>query len=154
MCYRYDRNDGSDDWDGYSLDVSAKILSLDSEDSALGVCFGVTDPNNSYQLKITPTESRNVARIKVLKKQFFELITLSEFEVPFQFNQWQRIHTCLNTDWIGLKIEEFEHKKIEIDSKKIVGGIGFKLEGNITAYFDDIHVRKSSTSNHHQYNWE
>lgn len=128
----------NNDWQDYSLDVSVKILPVDSKGGTVGICFGLTEPNNFYQLKIKPIPGSGTAKIAIIDK---ESITVSEFELPFVINKWQQIQIALYEGYIEIRLAENEPVKIET-LQKITGGIGLLLQGNITTYFDNIHVRK------------
>ena len=128
-------------WGNYCLDLSVKLLSSDSEDCSVGICFGIDDPNNFCMLKIKPIQTGNKARMTILRKQLHKSINLSEFELAFRLNQWQQVQIGLDSAWIEARVSENNPVKIGID-ETITGGIGFLLDGKITAYFDDIHVRQ------------
>jgi hypothetical protein len=137
----------SDNWDSYCLDLSVKLLPSDSEDCSVGICFGVNDANSFYQLKIKPIQADNKASMAVLGKQFHKSITLSEFELPFRVDQWHHVQIYLYQRWIEIKIEEYEPVKVSVE-EQTKGGIGLILEGQTTAYFDNIHVRQVTRTEH------
>ena len=64
-----------------------------------------------------------------------------EFEFAFEIDKWQQIQIALEEGFIEVICGENELIKIGTN-EKIKGGIGLMLEGQITAYFDNIHVRK------------
>ena len=131
----------NNDWQDYSLDISVKVMPLNSDDAAVGICFALTEPNNFYQLKIKPVTNSKKAKMSVIKKESKESTTLSEFELPFAINKWQQIQIALKDSCIEIKSADNGPVKIKIP-QKIIGGIGLLLEGKITAYFDNIHIRK------------
>ena len=127
-------------WQDYCLDISVKVLPADLQNASVGICFGLTDPNHFYQLKIQPSENSKTAKLAVIK----DLAALSNFELPFEINKWQQVQITLENDF--LKITLAENKPVIIKTnEKIIGGIGLLLEGKITVYFDNIHVRNSIT---------
>ncbi|MHC4396878.1 MAG: hypothetical protein ACYS1A_14610 [Planctomycetota bacterium] len=126
------------DWQDYSLDISVKILPFDLQDCSVGICFGLTDPNDFYQLKIQPVPNSKTAKIAVIDK---DLTTLSEFELLFAINKWQQIQIALKDRYIEVNLADNELVRINVE-QKITGGIGLLLEGKITAYFDNIHVQQ------------
>ena len=126
------------DWQDYSLDISVKVPPLDSADGAVGICFGLTDPNTFYQLKIQLVRSGKIAKVSVIDT---DLTMISEFQQPFEIDQWQRIQIALKAGHIQIRLADNDPVQIEINHT-ITGGIGFLLEGEITAYFDNIHLRK------------
>ena len=126
------------DWQDYCLDVSVKVLPPVSLDSAVGICFGLTDPNNFYLLKIKPDGGGKQAKASII---YSHSVSISEFELPFGIDKWQQIQIALKEGFIEVGCGENQPVKIQI-SEKITGGIGLFLEGKITAYFDNIHIRK------------
>jgi hypothetical protein len=130
-----------DSWPNYCLDISFKLLPLQSEDHSVGICFGVSDPNNFWQLQLTPNQYDKTAKISVIKKKLSIPIVVYEWEHPFEINKWQKIHIALEDELIEVKLAENDAVRIEAN-QKIAGGIGFLLQGQVTAYFDDVHVIK------------
>jgi len=114
-----------------------------SQDCAVGICFGLTDPNEFYQLKIQPVAGSKQAKITVVDKNSK---IVSEFELAFETNKWQQIQIALKDGYIEISLAGNEPVKIQT-ARKITGGIGLLLEGEITAYFDNIHVRKITHKN-------
>jgi len=104
----------------------------------VGICFGLTDPNSFYQLKIKPAADSKTAKIAVIDN---EATTLSEFEFPSEIDKWQQIQIALKKGFIEVICGDNEPVKIQTN-QKIKGGIGLLLDGRITVYFDNIHVRK------------
>ena len=126
----------NEDWQNYCLDVMTKIQPVESNDCSIGICFGLTDPNNFNQVQIKPIINSNEAEIFVFDNN---KEILSETKVTFEIDKWQHIQISLKDNNIEITLAENNPISIEI-SEEIKGGIGFKLEGNIIAYFDNIHV--------------
>ena len=126
------------DWQDYSFNISVKIISFNSQDCSVAICFGLTDPNNFYQLKIQPVLNSKTAKITVIDKN---TNLISQFELPFETNKWQQIQIALKEGFIEVTLADNKSVKIET-AQKITGGIGLLLQGSITAYFDNIHIRK------------
>ena len=131
----------NNDWQGYCLDISVKLLPSQSKDLSVGICFGVKDPNNFYELVIKPVKNSKTIQMAIIKREPHDSTIVSEFEFPFEINKWQQIQISLTDEHIEGKLAENEPVKIDI-AQKIIGGIGLMLEGKITAYFDNIHVRQ------------
>jgi len=126
------------DWQDYSLDISIKILPFDLQDCAVGICFGLADPNNFYQIKIQPVCNENIAKIKIINNNS---VIMSESKCVFKIDKWQQMHVALREGCIECNMADSRQISIKTDHK-ITGGIGFLLEGNITVYFDNIHVQQ------------
>ena len=133
----------NNDWQDYSLDISVKALPFELQGCAVGICFGLTDPSEFYQLKIQTAIGSKTAKIAVINK---DSKIISEFGLPFAINKWQQIQIALKDRYIEVSLTDNEPVRINVD-QKIIGGIGLLLEGKITAYFDNIHVRKITHKN-------
>ena len=72
--------------------------------------------------------------------------TVSEFDLAFEINKWQQVQIALKDRYIEVSLTDNKPVKIET-VQKITGGIGLLLKGRITAYFDNIHVRKITHKN-------
>ena len=130
-----------DNWSSYSLDLAVKTIPSDLAESAFGICFGLKNHQNYYQLKIKANGNANKAKITILQKTASETVNLFQFSHNWNQNVWHQVQIRLNQNNIEIRIDDFEPRKILIESQ-ITGGIGLLLEGKTTAYFDDIHVRK------------
>ena len=133
----------NNEWQDYSLDISVKVLPPVSQDCTVGICFGLTDPNEFYQLKIQPVAGSKQAKMTVVDKNSK---IVSEFDLAFAVNKWQQIQIALKDGYIEISLAGNEPVKIQT-ARKITGGIGLLLENEITAYFDNIHVRKITHKN-------
>jgi len=129
-----------DDWSNYSLNVAVKSFPSEDAEAATGICFGVEDPNQCHCLKWRPIEGTDKFKMEVSKKAYQETQVLTIFEVPWQPEKWNKVEISLNEGNITVKVNDKEPIETPV-SYTIKGGIGLLLEGEITAYFDDIHVR-------------
>lgn len=129
-----------DDWSDYSLNLAVKSFPSEDAEAATGICFGVEDPNQYHCLRWRPIEGTDKFKMEVSKKTYQETQVLATFEVSWQPEKWNKVEISLNEGNITVKINEEEPIEIPV-SYSIKGGIGLLLEGQITAYFDDIHVR-------------
>jgi hypothetical protein len=127
-------------WENYCLDISVKLLPSDLEKKSVGICFGVKDPNNFYQLQMKPVLGKKTAEMAIIRRESGVMTILSEFKLPFEINKWQQIQISLDANCIEVKLSDNEPMIIETD-RQISGGIGLLIQGKITTYFDDIHVR-------------
>jgi len=129
-----------DDWSDYSLNVAVKSFPSEDVEAAVGVCFGVEDPNQYHCLKWRPIEGTDRCEMELSEKAQQKTRILTTSEVPWQTDKWNMVEISLNGRNITAKVND--EKLIETPvSYSIRGGIGLLLEGQITAYFDDIHVR-------------
>lgn len=131
----------NDRWSGYSLNLAVNLTASQDSKAAASICFGVRDPNQYHQLKAQQIEDTNRAKVQIARKTHQHTEVWAGFEVPWQTDVWHQVQISLNKDYIAVKIDDT--KPIEIPAvDRITGGIGLLLEGKITAYFDDIHIRQ------------
>jgi len=129
-----------DEWSNYSLNVAVKSFPSEDAKAATGICFGVEDPNQYHCLKWKAIEGTGKFKMEVSKKRYQETQVLTAFETPWQTDKWNKVEISLNERNITVKVNNEEPVETPV-SYTIKGGIGLLLEGEITAYFDDIHVR-------------
>jgi len=129
-----------DEWSNYSLNVAVKSFPSEDAEAATSICFGVEDPNQYHCLKWRPIEGTDQFEMEVSKKAYQETQVLATFEMPWQTDEWNKVEIGLNPGNITVKVNDEEPIETPV-SYTIKGGIGLLLEGEITAYFDDIHVR-------------
>jgi hypothetical protein len=129
-----------DNWSDYSLAVAVKSAASDDADGSVGICFGVTDPNQYYQLKWRPEREKETVKMVVSKTGQGQIVKLGAFEVPWNADVWHQVEVGLRTNKIIVRLDNAEPIEISVYGE-IAGGIGLLLEGDIAAYFDDVHVR-------------
>lgn len=132
-----------DDWSGYMLNVVVRAVISESAGGAVSICFGVKDANEYHQLKWRYMEGWDKVKMEISKKTAEGTETLREFEVPWEAEGWHQVEIALNASNIVVRVDEAEPVKTAVNYQ-ITGGIGFCLEGEITAWFDDVHVRQTS----------
>ncbi len=129
------------DWSDYSLVAKTRLLSLEDYNSAMGICFGVKDPNEYHQLTIRPFRGKHQAKIEISRRENGKIQLMRTSEISWEQNIWHQIEICLGKNNIVVKLDGI--KSVEVPSDyKITGGIGFSLEGKTSSGFDDIHVRQ------------
>jgi hypothetical protein len=129
-----------DEWSDYSLNVAVKPSLSGDGKATVGVCFGVEDPNQYHCLKWRPMEGIGKCEVEVSKTEQQEIQVLGVFETAWQTDKWNKIEISLKEEDISVRINNLE--PIRTSARYYIkGGIGFLLEGKITAYFDDVHVR-------------
>jgi len=134
------------DWTAYSLNMEIKPLISENADGTVGICFGVKDAGQYHQLNWCRTEKPDVVKMQISRQIIEENHVLANFEVPFESGQWHQVEITLSDGSIIVKVDDTKSIEIPLDYK-ITGGIGFRLEGNIEAYFDDVHVRQITEIN-------
>ena len=129
-----------DEWTDYSLNVAVKSFPSNDVRSATGICFGVEDPNRYHCLKWRLVDGTSKCAMQICRNKFRETRVLSAFETAWHNEMWNKVEISLNQADVAVKINEAEPIRIPVNYT-IRGGIGLLLEGEVTAYFDDIHVR-------------
>ena len=131
----------NNDWSDYSLNIKIKTILFENTGGTIGICFGVKDANQYYQLKLSRTEKSGIADVQISRHFVEETHVLTDFEVPFEPEQWHSVEIALSDGNISVKVDDAKPIETSTDHE-ITGGIGFRLEGNVETYFDDIHVRQ------------
>jgi len=129
------------EWTDYVLNVSVKSSIPDSPNSSLSICFGVNNPAQYYQLRLTPSKSIDKVEMEIIGKSAETTKVLAGSEVAWKSDIWHQVEINLNTGRIIAKVDEAEPIKISVN-RQIIGGIGLLLNGKITASFDNVHVRQ------------
>jgi hypothetical protein len=133
----------NNEWAGYLLNVAVKSSISESPNSSVAICFGIKDPNQYHQLQLRPSGNIDKVEMEIIRKTADRQDVLAHFISPWKSGLWHHIEIGLNTNAIVVKVDETKSIKIPINYR-INGGIGLSLKGQITALFDDIHVRQST----------
>jgi len=131
--------DGSKQTD-YSVNVSVQSIGLKNRNTSISICFGVEDSANCYLLKWVYTGDGENTRANLIRRKSGREEILSNFSMPWTEGNWHEIQIDLGSKQIGIHFDEERSISIPIGTK-IKGGIALGLEGDITSYFDNVHVR-------------
>jgi hypothetical protein len=129
-----------DNWSDYSLAVAVKSAASNGADGSVGICFGVRDPNHYHQLKWRPGTKQGTVRMAISSTAAGQTVELTTFEVPWKADAWHQVEVGLGAENIVVRVDNSAPVETPLNHE-ITGGIGLLLEGNIDAYFDDVHVR-------------
>ncbi len=135
----------SDVWSDYSLNLMVKSIPSQDTRAVIGICFGVKDPNNYHVLKIKPVENAGNADLQLVRNTNKQTEVLVNFNVPWQAGKWHQVEISLSNGKIITRVDDGQAVQTPVNFI-ITGGIGLLLEGKISAYFDDIHVRQITGS--------
>lgn len=130
----------SEYWANYSLNVAVRSLPSTDVWAETGICFGVKDPNRYHCLKWRFIEGTGKCEMQVCRNKLQEIDVLAAFEIAWQNEKWNKVEISLSSSDITVKINDEEPIRVPV-SYTIRGGIGLLIEGEMTAYFDDVHVR-------------
>lgn len=129
-------------WASYLLNVSVQSRGTNDPEASVGICFGLTDVTQYHQLKWRPITDATSIQMYVIRHDGEHSNILKEFEMPWNQQLWHLFEIALNTDGILIRVDSEQVVDVAL-GQKITGGIGFQLEGEITAWFDSIHVREA-----------
>lgn len=130
-----------DNWSDYTLDVAVKASLSESPTAAVGICFGLRDAGQYHRLQWRSAEAPGTAKMQISRNTGDNVEVLAEAEVPWESDKWHHVEITLSSDSISAKVDDSEPAEVPTDHQ-ISGGIGLHVDGDITAYFDDIHVRQ------------
>jgi len=130
-----------DDWSNYCLNVSVKSEPAPSVATSVGICFGVKDADSYFELKCFPESKTGTAYLKICRKVPGSIKVLAESEIAWDGDAWHQVQIELTDTEVTVQVDDVEPFGVAVDGV-ISGGIGLHLEGRISAYFDDIHVRQ------------
>jgi hypothetical protein len=122
-------------WKDYSLNVSLRFVHTADPNATVGIRFGVQDIDRFYQLSWRADE------MKLMRKNGGETITLGTFGVPHSDGIWHDVEITAEANKVMVTVNDLKPFVISIEDT-ISGGIGFCLEGDLEAHFDNIHVRQ------------
>ena len=128
------------DWSRYSLAAAVKSIVSDGADGSLAICFGVNGPDEYHQLTWRPSKDRGTVNMTISRRQGGQTVELGNFDAPWEPDAWHQIEIALNEKKITVRVDNSGPAETPLDYE-ITGGIGLRLHGRITAYFDDVHVR-------------
>ncbi len=130
----------NDTWKGYSFDVSVGPLSSDDPSASVGICFGMKSQQDYFVLRLSEIGNDASAHVRIEKRDSDGERLLSEFIVPWRPDVWHEVQIDTSGEDICVQIDGIPHQPVAV-SDPVVGGVGFVLSGEITAQFDNIHVR-------------
>jgi len=131
------------DWSDYLLNMAVKSVTSETADASVAICFGVKDTTHYHQLKWRHIRGSDIAEMQISRETGEVTKVLADFEVPWQADTWRQVQIALKPDNIEVALDNTEPIKIPVNYS-LTGGIGLRLEGRMTAYFDDVHVRQIS----------
>lgn len=129
-------------WSDYSLQLSVQSLVNKDHDAYVGICFGLQNQNEYYQLIWNTFPGHDRVQMQIVRKKTDDTELLAEFECPWKKEGWHEVGITSQSKLIRIKIDN-EKEQTVLLNEKITGGIGLTLTGQITAYFDNIHVMQS-----------
>lgn len=128
-------------WSDYSLQVSVQSIDDKNHQGSVGICLGVQNHEEYYQLTWRHIPQTDRVQMQVVHKKGGVAEVLTQFNCPWKLGVWHDVEITLETEQISIKIDSENKQSIPI-KEKITGGIALSLEGQTTAYFDNIHVRQ------------
>jgi hypothetical protein len=100
----------------------------------------VKGPDEYHQLRWRPSKEKRTVDMTISRREGTQTAELGNFEVPWEPEAWHQIEISLNERKMTVRVDDAGPAETPLDYE-ITGGIGLRLQGRITAYFDDVHVR-------------
>jgi len=130
-------------WENYSLDVEIKAGSLSRESSEIGVCFGVQGKEDYYNISFVPQIINSTVTAALSRQSQNKNYSIQTYSLPWSQKEWHHLRIMQENGKIIFKLDDQEANAAPLHNEiPVKGGIGFYLKGNVTAYFDNIHVRE------------
>jgi len=133
----------AEDWSDYSVSVVVKTEPSEDSNSSVGICFGVRNSREYHILRWRPVQPGSRVRMQVCTKKEGIEEELAGFEVRWDNSVWHQLEIAAAGDWISVSVDSSGPFKAAT-GHDVRGGLGLCLAGEITAYFDDIHVQETS----------
>ncbi len=130
----------ADDWANYSLHVAVKTTAARDPRAAAGILFGLRAPDDFYLLKWRSVEGSEQVEVRLSRQMEGRTELLETVQAVCPPNVWQEIQILLQAGTIEVSLNNAGLLKQPTDAE-VAGGIGLLIEGQATAYFDDVHVR-------------
>jgi hypothetical protein len=129
-------------WSDYVLNVSVRAALTSGQKSSAGICFGVQSPQEYHLLKWAPITGERLVNMEVVHRTGQQFASLARFESPWNSDEWHSVEIVLRENIIAVSMDSYGPVEVPVDNE-INGGIGFCLEGESAACFDDVHVRRA-----------
>ncbi len=129
------------EWHDFVLTVSVKSLVKGDLQSWAGVCFGLKDDGDYYQLRWNEPTGADTARMQLIRKSHGSVELVTEYEVPWQRGKWHELELAVQPGRIQITVDRGIREDLQFEGEAR-GGIGLWLSGNTEAHFDDVHVWK------------
>lgn len=133
----------NDQWSDYSINISVQLVALEGPDSSVGICFGLKSQTEYYQLELQQIDNPAKVTMKVIKKSADTTDLLASAEMPWQRDTLREVDICVTANNLVITVDDKEVAQVPVEDE-ITGGIGLRLEGKATAYFDNVHIRQAN----------
>ncbi len=134
-----------DDWSRYSLNMAVRPVSSKDPNAYMAICFGLKDKNQYHQLRWRHPAQADAVKMEIIRSTTGRSELLAAFQVPWEDETWHRIEIELDAGSLVVSVDKTGPVHVPV-GYTISGGIGLRLEGKVTAYFDDVHVREIAES--------
>ncbi len=139
----------NNNWKNYCLNLSVKTQPIKNHTANLAICFALNSPEKYHFLEIQPDKNTNLAKILLGRKKDKIINTLATYNLPWKPDTWHLLEIRLNPKNIQIKLDNNQTKTIP-KNYQLAGGIGLELNGNLSACFDNIHLRTITKSDKNQ----
>jgi hypothetical protein len=127
-------------WSNYALSLAVRSAGLDGPDRVVSISFGVKNVTDYHQLRWYRIDKTSRVKMQICRKTADEQQVLSTFECLWDETGWHQVEIGLSPNDITVRVDKGEPVVTSVRDQ-VAGGIGLGVEGGVTAFFDDIHVR-------------
>lgn len=124
-------------WREFNLGVSVRTPRASTK-GWVGLCFALRDPRDHYRLQWKPGADDRAA-MQLVRQRAGGTDVLASFQAPWVPDQWHIVEIAVESERIGVRIDGGQ--SMDAPFRGEAGGIGFWLEGQMEALFDNVHVR-------------
>jgi hypothetical protein len=136
------------DWSDYLLHVALKPMVSEDARATAAILFGLQAPDHCYQLRWRSTNEAGGALVQLCRQTGGETQVLAAANVMCPPDTWHDVEIGLKGRTIAVNLNGAGILERAVE-QNIAGGIGFRLEGQTTVYFDDVHVRTMAERTDH-----
>ncbi len=128
-------------WSHYRGAVSVRATGGGDAAASLGLCYGLRDARNFYEVRISPAGNADSTTVAFLRIVDGEELRLLERQIPWQPNGGHDLQLELHPGRTRVVIDSGLEASCP-GPPPSGGGLGFRLRGRIEATFDNVRVEQ------------
>jgi hypothetical protein len=127
-------------WQDYRLDVSLRPVRGDRSGLPVGICFGLQDDLDFWQLRWDLQARQEAVSASLVRRSRDGEKVVGTVDMPWCDRQWHDVGIAVDAGGVNVQVDG--GKQVAIAAPGIpAGGIGLWLSGNVEAAFDSVQVR-------------
>ena len=131
---------GKSDWSRYAVNGVFKMASTLPQEASVGVCVGVEGSDTYYAIVWHHDDTKRSAKLRVVQHTPQTEKQIHEADCIWPSERWHPFEIIVTAHMLTISRENQAPTEVSVNGP-VRGGIGFVIGGNLSAYFDDIHVR-------------